>query len=104
SGQTDYYAVPRTSSRGGGSQGRSPAPASSAAEAFERVEALRQEMFAAAENLEFEKAARLRDELRKLTAGAGATAGESSPPRRKSEAPPPMKGKARRASTRPPRR
>src|SRR6185436_19300917 len=107
SGQTDYYAVPRTSSRGGGSQGRSPAPAASADEAFERIEALRQEMFAAAENLEFEKAARLRDELRKLTGGASAVSSDSAPPaRRKSEAPPPMQSgrSGRRASTRPPRR
>jgi excinuclease ABC subunit B len=37
----------------------------------ERIQALRQEMFLAAENLEFEKAARLRDELRKLQAELG---------------------------------
>ncbi|HLV22429.1 MAG TPA: UvrB/UvrC motif-containing protein, partial [Polyangiaceae bacterium] len=35
----------------------------------ERVEALRQQMYAAAENLQFETAARLRDELRRLQAG-----------------------------------
>lgn len=32
----------------------------------ERIEALRQEMFLAAESLEFEKAARLRDQIRTL--------------------------------------
>ena len=45
---------------------------------MERIEAMRAEMFAAAENLEFEKAARLRDELRRLQSGSGAeTSGES---------------------------
>jgi excinuclease ABC subunit B len=38
----------------------------------ERIAAMRLEMFAAAENLDFEKAARLRDELKKLQAVAGA--------------------------------
>ena len=37
----------------------------------ERIRALRAEMFAAAENLEFEKAARLRDELKRLEGLAG---------------------------------
>ena len=37
----------------------------------ERIAAMRLEMFTAAENLEFEKAARLRDELKKLEALAG---------------------------------
>jgi excinuclease ABC subunit B len=35
------------------------------------VLALRQQMFAAAENLQFETAARLRDEIRKLQAQSG---------------------------------
>ena len=41
----------------------------------ERLAAMRLEMFAAAENLEFEKAARLRDELRKLEGIAGVESG-----------------------------
>jgi excinuclease ABC subunit B len=40
----------------------------------ERLAAMRLEMFAAAENLEFERAARLRDELKKLEAMAGVEA------------------------------
>ena len=35
---------------------------------LERIEAVRQEMFAAAESLQFETAARLRDELKRLQA------------------------------------
>jgi len=47
----------------------------------ERIEALRQEMFAAAENLEFEKAARLRDQLRLLKGDLGvAEAGAPAKP------------------------
>jgi excinuclease ABC subunit B len=37
----------------------------------EQMRALRAEMFAAAENLDFERAAKLRDELKKLEALAG---------------------------------
>jgi excinuclease ABC subunit B len=37
----------------------------------ERLLELRQQMFAAAENLQFETAARLRDEIKKLQAVAG---------------------------------
>ena len=49
----------------------------------ERIAAMRLEMFAAAENLDFEKAARLRDELKKFQAiagsdGAPAPAGETA--------------------------
>src|SRR6185436_12866720 len=55
SGATDYYPVQRVT--------REEARAASSEE---RIEALRLEMFAAAENLEFEKAARIRDELKAL--------------------------------------
>src|SRR5262245_63543763 len=61
-----------------------------------------QEMFAAAENLEFEKAARLRDDLRKLQGGIS-DAGEAPPPRRISERPS-ARAKPRRASSRPDRK
>ena len=37
----------------------------------EQIQAMRLEMFAAAENLEFEKAARMRDELKRFQALAG---------------------------------
>jgi excinuclease ABC subunit B len=61
SGTRDYYAVPKGGPRIGG------APATEV-DLTDRIEALRQEMFAAAENLEFEKAARLRDQLKALRA------------------------------------
>jgi excinuclease ABC subunit B len=74
SGQTDYYAVPRTSSKGpnAAASGRSATTRSKAPEPLsvaEQVLALRQQMFAAAENLQFETAARLRDEIRKVQGG-----------------------------------
>jgi excinuclease ABC subunit B len=102
SGQTDYYAVPRGSSASGGS-GKAGQQVSEE-ERFERIEALRQEMFAAAEGLDFERAARLRDELRRLT-GDGAPSGADAP-RRDSRAPgrPAAKPKARRANGRSSRR
>ena len=69
SGTTDYYAVPK---RAAGSASAKPrreiAAPDSTAEFVEQVEALRQEMFAAAENLQFETAARLRDEIKRLQA------------------------------------
>jgi excinuclease ABC subunit B len=73
SGQTDYYAVPRVS------PGTTPshAPAKRTVSVVDRVEALRQQMFTAAENLQFETAARLRDEIARLTAEAGPEAGSA---------------------------
>jgi excinuclease ABC subunit B len=73
SGERDYYAVPALRSKG--AEGKSDRKGNSKAvspeaEWVERIQALRQEMFLAAENLEFEKAARLRDELRKLQTDA----------------------------------
>jgi excinuclease ABC subunit B len=72
SGERDYYAVPTrrlgdSAERGG----KSSAGAVDEHELMERMQALRQEMFLAAENLQFEKAARLRDELKKLQAELG---------------------------------
>jgi excinuclease ABC subunit B len=60
SGARDYYAVPKGPPR---SAAEKAAEGESLAD---QIEAVRQEMFAAAENLEFEKAARLRDQLRLL--------------------------------------
>jgi excinuclease ABC subunit B len=84
-GQSDYYAVPKgKGGKGGGTDRKRPERAADGAESSgspqdvaERLLELRQEMFAAAENLQFETAARLRDEIRKLQAIAG---GESVVP------------------------
>jgi excinuclease ABC subunit B len=66
-GTIDYLNVPKLP------KGERPAAngAKSEPDIHERLAAMRLEMFAAAENLEFEKAARLRDELKKLEAVAG---------------------------------
>ena len=79
SGMNDYYAVPRgsgataTARPSGTTRKQAPAPAPAAVskpappiDLHERIEDLRQQMFAAAERLEFETAARLRDDLRQL--------------------------------------
>jgi excinuclease ABC subunit B len=79
SGERDYYAVAAV--RSGGAAGAKDKKSSAAAapeEWVERIQALRQEMFLAAENLEFEKAARLRDELRKLQGDVGGSAGSGA--------------------------
>jgi excinuclease ABC subunit B len=68
SGTRDYYAVSRGTAAGG------PGTTPENVDLADRIEAVRQEMFAAAENLEFEKAARLRDQLRLLKGDADATA------------------------------
>ncbi len=64
-GTIDYFNVPKLpkGERAAGEKGET--------DIQERLAAMRMEMFAAAENLEFEKAARLRDELKKLEALAG---------------------------------
>jgi excinuclease ABC subunit B len=94
SGARDYYAVPK------GTRPSDEPSALAELDVSERIEALRQEMFAAAENLDFEKAARVRDQIRvlrgltearELTASAPAvkakprptrSSGRSSQPRR----------------------
>ncbi len=68
SGQSDYYAVPKGDA-GRGAEAAASSAESSAEALAERIESVRQLMFAAAENLEFETAARLRDELKRLQAG-----------------------------------
>jgi excinuclease ABC subunit B len=70
SGMLDYLNVPKiakgaTSLSGGAGE----------VDVTERIAATRLEMFAAAEKLDFERAARLRDELQKLEAAAGADSG-----------------------------
>ncbi|HYJ09435.1 MAG TPA: helicase-related protein, partial [Polyangiaceae bacterium] len=89
-GQNDYYAVPKGRGVGGTAAERAKKggerAVTSAAEApldvAERLLELRQEMFAAAENLQFETAARLRDEIRKLQAlgGTESTVAPAAPP------------------------
>jgi excinuclease ABC subunit B len=74
-GQRDYYSV-ASSSYDGSKKGRGKSEGE--ASPLERIEAVRQEMFLAAENLEFERAARLRDELRRLQEDAGLAAGSPS--------------------------
>jgi excinuclease ABC subunit B len=82
SGTTDYYAVPRK--KGDGAAARGSGAAASAVnevDLAERIQSVRQEMFAAAENLEFETAARLRDELRRLQEQAGGNVEVLPPPK-----------------------
>jgi len=85
SGTSDYYAVGKTGSsnsaasntgsgssksRAGVSPKDSPRSAPNSEENLvERIEVLRQQMFVAAENLQFETAARLRDDIRRLKEG-----------------------------------
>ena len=75
SGQTDYYSVPR----GPNAPPETGKRKKNEIDLTDQLEALRQQMFAAAENLEFETAARLRDEIRKLQGEAGVTPGAASP-------------------------
>ncbi len=96
SGTSDYYAVPRQ--RADGARAGASASEVNDTDLAERIQAIRQEMFAAAENLQFETAARLRDELKKLQALDPDAALRASPGSRTSDRPP-----ARR-SDRPPAR
>ncbi|MGD0676628.1 MAG: excinuclease ABC subunit UvrB [Polyangiaceae bacterium] len=76
SGAIDYFDVPKVPKGP-----RAGADGQEAAAALEdRISAMRADMFSAAENLDFEKAARLRDELKKLrtTAEAEASANGAS--------------------------
>jgi excinuclease ABC subunit B len=70
SGMIDYLNVPKLPKGDRAANG-----ANGEADVEERIAAMRLEMFTAAENLEFEKAARLRDELKKLEALAGVESG-----------------------------
>jgi excinuclease ABC subunit B len=72
SGQADYYAVPKGHAEKGeakrGERKGAPSAAAPTQDVAEKLQELRQQMFAAAENLQFETAARLRDEIKKLQA------------------------------------
>jgi excinuclease ABC subunit B len=100
SGTSDYYAVPRGERSGRTDKSRPAArPVDPTEELMERIQGLRQQMFASAENLQFETAARLRDEMRKLQAGLPADANvtplssraaqRSNPPRKRRSSFPP---------------
>jgi len=67
SGMIDYLNIPKAPKGKGVEEGD--------IELGEKIAAMRLEMFTAAENLEFEKAARLRDELKRLEGLAGDAAG-----------------------------
>ncbi|MRG93006.1 excinuclease ABC subunit UvrB [Polyangium spumosum] len=97
SGARDYYAVPKGSAKGAGPGGKDAAP--TGADLAERIEALRLEMFAAAENLEFEKAARLRDQLRVLKGELAESGEEVAPPATKAKPRPKAKGNGAKASS-----
>jgi excinuclease ABC subunit B len=67
-GNTDYYPVQKISRE-----------EANTASSEDRIESLKLEMFAAAENLEFEKAARIRDELKNLERMSGEGGGSARP-------------------------
>jgi excinuclease ABC subunit B len=75
---------------------RNSSPAQAPEDLAEKIEELRSLMFAAAENLEFETAARLRDQLNRIQSEGGDSPSEAPPP-------PESKGKAStgRSSSRP---
>ncbi|HEY2405490.1 MAG TPA: excinuclease ABC subunit UvrB [Polyangiaceae bacterium] len=97
SGQNDYYAVPKSGAR---EKSGSAERAISASELIDRIDALRQEMFAAAENLQFETAARLRDELKRLQG----LAGDDHPPARSDRRSDRPSARPSKAKSNPPRR
>jgi excinuclease ABC subunit B len=68
SGATDYYPVQKMTKE-----------EINSATSEDRIEGLKLEMFAAAENLEFEKAARIRDELKTLERMTGTDGGSARP-------------------------
>ncbi|MFO0661812.1 MAG: excinuclease ABC subunit UvrB [Polyangiaceae bacterium] len=71
SGNSDYYAVPRREA--------APVAPDDPAAIAERIETLRQQMFAAAEALEFERASALRDEIQRLQRGQVGSSAEIAP-------------------------
>jgi excinuclease ABC subunit B len=93
SGNNDYYAVPRRDA---------PAAAPDDPEAIaERVEVLRQQMFAAAEALEFERASSLRDEIQRLQRGLPSSSAEAGPTASTRRPTPKAKSKAKSGASAP---
>ncbi len=98
-GESDYYSVPKGDSKSVGNKSKpaktagtktksstksqpaskSTAPSLPPAELIERLEELRSQMFTAAENLEFETAARIRDQLNKLQGGDSSSDSQEAP-------------------------
>jgi excinuclease ABC subunit B len=98
-GQNDYYAVPKAKAGGGnGKAALAPSGKGDAPSLAEQILALRQQMFAAAENLQFETAARLRDEIKRLQAGGAPSGQDFTPPARASRSERPPAKAARRGS------
>ncbi len=95
SGTTDYYAVPTR-------RRESTAAAKAAAEVplEERIEALRAEMFLAAEDLDFERAAKIRDTLKALRALDQEQHGDQSAAKPKGSRKAPTKKRANPARSR----
>ncbi|MGE5787340.1 MAG: helicase-related protein, partial [Myxococcales bacterium] len=95
-GTTDYYAVSKVKASASATPSTPPTKSRPATQKaarveeppndenlLERIESLRQQMFAAAENLQFETAARLRDDIRRLKEGqpaSGDASAETTPP------------------------
>jgi excinuclease ABC subunit B len=73
SGTIDYFNVPKLAKGE-----RAQIAVGDGSDIQERIAAMRLEMFAAAEELQFEKAARMRDELKKLEAIAGRETGAAA--------------------------
>ena len=65
-GTTDYYEVPKIPKSTNGKNGKA-----AEVDLTEQIRAMRTEMFRAAEDLDFERAARLRDELKRIEGLAG---------------------------------
>jgi excinuclease ABC subunit B len=119
SGASDYYAVPkgqsastssaksRTESAGANAtrnKGAGPKEATQAnlpdeENLMERIELLRQQMFVAAENLQFETAARLRDDIRRLKEGLPPEEAETVLPNASRPETPMTKGRRAKAAT-----
>ncbi len=91
SGQSDYYTVSKKRTD-------DDAKVDTAEDVAEALEALREEMFEAAEALEFEKAARLRDRIQQLQERAGVTAASGG------DAPKRKTGPKRKRASKAPRR
>jgi excinuclease ABC subunit B len=87
SGQNDYYSVPRVVTAAKPASGAKKPARPKELGLVDRIDEVRQRMFQAAENLEFETAARLRDELRQLQAGQAPTSQPGSPSPKTASAP-----------------
>jgi excinuclease ABC subunit B len=103
SGTTDYFEIPKVPR-----DGKSKRGGEASVDLTEQIRALRTEMFTAAENLDFERAARLRDELKRLEglSGEGAKDGDGPlyDPYAQPAKKPSGKGRGGRGAPKPPAR